>query len=103
VADPMKLRAVMQAGRVEVKILMAHPEETGLRKAPDGALVPAHFISNVSVQYAGREVLRAQWGPALSKNPFLQFAFRGATRGDELTVTWIDNRGESRSDRVTIT
>ena len=101
-ADPMRLRAVLQADRVEVKILMAHPEETGLRKGPDGVTVPAHFISNVSVQCAGREVLRAQWGPALSRNPFLQFAFRGASRGDELTVTWVDNRDETRTDRTTI-
>jgi sulfur-oxidizing protein SoxZ len=98
----MRLRAVMQADRVEVKILMAHPEETGLRKGPDGAIVPAHFISNVTVTCAGREVLRAQWGPALSKNPFLQFTFRGAARGDELTVTWVDNQDETRTDRITI-
>ena len=100
--EPMKLRAVIQADRVEVKILMAHPEETGLRKGPDGALVPAHFISGVSVQTAGREVLRAQWGPAVSRNPFLQFAFHGAERGEELTVTWIDNQGDSRTDRIRI-
>jgi sulfur-oxidizing protein SoxZ len=99
----MRLRASMLSGRVEVKILMAHPEETGFRKGSDGSPVPPHFISNVSVQLAGREVLRAQWGAAISKNPFLQFAFRGASRGDELTVTWIDNLGESRTDRVTIT
>ena len=98
----MKLRAVMHADRVEVKVLMAHPEETGLRKSADGAVVPAHYISNVSIQCAGREVLRAQWGAAISRNPFLQFAFRGAERGQEVTVTWIDNRGESRTDRVTI-
>jgi sulfur-oxidizing protein SoxZ len=98
----MKLRAAMQSGRVEVKILMAHPEETGFRKEADGTPVPPHYISNVSVQLAGREVLRAQWGAAISKNPFLQFAFRGASRGDELTVTWIDNLGQSRTDRVTI-
>jgi sulfur-oxidizing protein SoxZ len=98
----MRLRAVMQADRVEVKILMAHPEETGLRKGPDGTIVPAHFISNVTVTCAGREVLRAQWGPALSKNPFLQFTFRGAARGDELTVTWVDNQDETRTDRITI-
>jgi sulfur-oxidizing protein SoxZ len=103
VADPMKIRAVAQADRVEVKILMAHQEETGLRKGPDGKIVPAHFISNVSVRRADREVLRAQWGPAIAKNPFLQFAVRGAGRGDELTVTWIDNHGDSRTDRVTVT
>jgi sulfur-oxidizing protein SoxZ len=102
VADPMRVRAVLQAGRVEVKILMAHREETGLRKGPDGELVPAHFISNVSVLHAGREVLRVQWGRAISKNPFLQFAFRGASRGEELTVTWIDNLGDTRTDRITI-
>ncbi|HEV3020531.1 MAG TPA: thiosulfate oxidation carrier complex protein SoxZ [Burkholderiaceae bacterium] len=101
-ADPMKIRAVMQSGRVEVKILMSHQEETGLRKGADGELVPAHFISNVSVSHAGREVLRVQWGRAISKNPFLQFAFRGAARGDELTVTWIDNLGDTRTDRITI-
>lgn len=98
----MKVRAAMQADRIEVKILMAHPEESGFRKNPDGSTVPAHFISNVSVQHAGREVLRTQWGPAISKNPFLHFAFRGADRGDELTVIWIDNFGESRTDRITI-
>jgi len=99
----MKLRAVLQDDRVEVKILMAHPEETGLRKEADGTLVPAHYISNVTVLCSGREVLRAQWGAAISKNPYLQFAFRGAARGDEVTVTWIDNRGETRTDRVSIT
>jgi sulfur-oxidizing protein SoxZ len=103
VADPMRIRAVAQADRVEVKILMAHQEETGLRKGPDGAIVPAHFISNVSVRHADREVLRAQWGPAIAKNPFLQFALRSASRGDELTVTWIDNHGDSRTDQVTVT
>ncbi len=102
-ADPMRLRVVLQEDRAEVKILMAHPEETGLRKAADGQLVPAHYISNVSVLCAGREVLRAQWGPAVSKNPYLQFAFHGAARGDEVAVTWVDNLGESRTDRITIT
>jgi sulfur-oxidizing protein SoxZ len=52
--------------------------------------------------HAGREVLRVQWGRAISKNPFLQFAFRGASRGEELTVTWIDNLGDTRTDRITI-
>ncbi len=99
----MKIRAVAQADRVEVKILMAHEEETGFRKGADGVAVPAHFISNVSVRIGEREVLRAQWGPAIAKNPFLQFAFHGGAKGDELAVTWVDNRGDSRTDRVAIT
>jgi sulfur-oxidizing protein SoxZ len=102
VADPMKIRAVAKADQIQVKILMAHEEETGLRKGPDGVIVPAHFISNVSVRYADREVLRAQWGPAIAKNPFMQFTFRGAVAGAQLTVTWVDNRGDSRTDQVTV-
>jgi len=102
VADPMKIRAIAQADRVEVKILMAHEEESGFRKGPDGVTVPAHYISQVLVRVGEREVLRAQWGPAIAKNPFLQFAFRGGAKGDELTVNWVDNRGDTRTDRTVV-
>jgi sulfur-oxidizing protein SoxZ len=102
VADPMKIRAVAQADRTEVKILMAHEEESGFRKGSDGRLVPAHFISNVSIRLGEREVLRAQWGPAIAKNPFLQFACRGGAKGETLTVTWVDNLGDTRTDRVVV-
>jgi sulfur-oxidizing protein SoxZ len=98
----MKIRAVAQADRIEVKVLMAHEEESGFRKGGDGRPVPAHYISNVSIHLGEREVLRAQWGPAIAKNPFLQFAFRGGARGDTLTVTWVDNHGDTRTDRVMV-
>lgn len=101
-ADPMRLRAAVRGDRVEAKILIAHPEETGLRKRADGTAVPAHYITNVWVHCGDREVLRAQCGSAISSNPFLHFAFR-AMRGEELIVTWLDNLGDRRTDRLTIT
>ncbi|MGE0861849.1 MAG: thiosulfate oxidation carrier complex protein SoxZ, partial [Gammaproteobacteria bacterium] len=63
---------------------------------------PAHYIVKVSASCNGREVLDADWGPSVSKNPYLAFRFKGAAKGDKLKVTWTDTAGESRSDEVAI-
>ncbi len=101
-ADPMKIRANVQGDRVDVRILMSHEMETGQRRDAAGQIVPAHFISNVTITHAGRTVLSAQWGPAVAKNPYLQFRFQGGKAGDELVVNWLDNMGETRTDRALI-
>ncbi|MFN0041450.1 MAG: thiosulfate oxidation carrier complex protein SoxZ [Burkholderiales bacterium] len=101
-ANPMKIRARFDAGVVEVKALMSHHMETGRRKNAAGELIPAHFIQKVSAICREREVLSAQWGPAVSANPFLVFKFAGAVKGDRVKLTWTDNTGETRSDESTI-
>jgi len=101
-ADPMRIRAVARDGVVNVKVLMAHEMETGQRKDASGKLVPPHFIQNVRATYQGKVVLSAQWGPAVAKNPFLEFTFKGGRKGDKIVVTWEDNKGESRTDESTI-
>jgi sulfur-oxidizing protein SoxZ len=98
----MKIRATLTGDVVEVKVLMSHPMETGLRKGSDGQPVPARYIKTVKVSCNAREVLTADWGPAVSKNPFLAFRFKGGKQGDKVTVTWADTAGESRSDEATI-
>ena len=74
-ADPMKIRASLVGDKVEVKVLMSHEMETGQRKDAKGAVIPAWFIQNVSATHNGKTVLTAEWGPAISKNPFLSFRF----------------------------
>ena len=101
-ADPMKIRARMEGDKVDVRVLMSHEMETGQRKDGSGNVVPAHFISNVTVTHAGKTVLSAEWGPAVSKNPYLQFKFQGGKKGDEITVTWVDTKGETRTDKAVI-
>ena len=44
----------------------------------------------------------AQWGTSISKNPFLQFAVKGAKPGDRVAIAWADNRGNRRSDEATL-
>ena len=101
-ADPMRIRANMAGDKVEVRVLMAHEMETGLRKDASGKLVPPHFIQNVSVVHNGKTVLSAQWGTSVSKNPFLHFRFRGGKPGEKVAITWVDNKGEKRTDEATI-
>ena len=101
-ADPMRIRAAARDGVVNVKVLMGHEMETGQRKDASGKLVPPHFIQSVRATYQGKVVLSAQWGPAVAKNPFLEFTFKGGRKGDKIIVTWEDNKGESRTDESTI-
>jgi sulfur-oxidizing protein SoxZ len=101
--DPMRIRANVDAsGVTEVKVLMSHEMETGQRKDSSGKLVPAWFISNVTATHNGKTVLSAQWGPAIAKNPFLSFKFKGGAKGEKVQVTWTDNKGEKRTDEATI-
>jgi sulfur-oxidizing protein SoxZ len=102
-ADATRLRATVKDGKVDVRMLMSHEMESGQRKDSRGAIVPAWFIQNVVAMHGGRVVLSAQWGPSISKNPFLNFRFSGGKLGDKLSVTWTDNRGDKRSDETTIT
>jgi sulfur-oxidizing protein SoxZ len=101
-ADPMKIRANVVGDSTEVKVLMNHEMETGQRKDAQGAVIPAWFIQSVTVTYAGKTVLAAPWGPAVAKNPFLSFKFKGGAKGEKVTITWVDNRGDTRTDEATI-
>ncbi len=102
-ADPMKIRATTTLGdSTEVKVLMSHEMETGQRKDAQGQTIPAWFIQNVIVTWNGRTVLSAQWGTAVSKNPFLSFKFKGGAKGDRIAISWMDNRGDKRSDETVI-
>ncbi|MEO6898090.1 MAG: thiosulfate oxidation carrier complex protein SoxZ [Caldimonas sp.] len=101
-ADPMRIRATMKDGVTDVRVLMAHPMETGFRKDASGKIVPAHYINDVKATSGGKTVLAAKWGQAISQNPYLQFRFKGAKAGDKVSVTWTDNMGETRTDEAAI-
>ncbi|HET9975882.1 MAG TPA: thiosulfate oxidation carrier complex protein SoxZ [Burkholderiaceae bacterium] len=101
-ADPMRIRAQAQGGNAVVRVLMAHEMETGQRRDGAGKLIPAWHITDVTASLNGKPVMTAHWGPAVSKNPFMQFTLKGAKAGDKVSVTWKDNRGESRTDEAVV-
>ncbi|MCV2371023.1 thiosulfate oxidation carrier complex protein SoxZ [Roseateles oligotrophus] len=101
-SDPMKIRAQAAGDKAVVRILMAHEMETGQRKDSAGKTIPAWFIQEVTAQLNGKPVLSAQWGPSVAKNPFLQFNLKGAKAGDKISVTWVDNKGDKRTDEAVV-
>ena len=101
-ADPMRIRAQAAGDKATVRVLMSHDMETGQRKDAAGKTIPAWYIQDVGATLNGKPVLSAQWGPSVSKNPFLQFNVKGAKSGDKISISWVDNRGERRSDEATL-
>ena len=101
-ADPMRIRAKASGNTANVRVLMSHEMESGQRKDASGNLVPAHYIQDVSASLNGKVVMTAEWGPSVSKNPFLEFNVKGAKAGDKVAITWKDNKGETRTDETTV-
>lgn len=98
----MKMRATLQGDVAEVKVLMSHPMEPGNRKDAAGKTIPAHFINNVVATLNGKPVLEAQWGGAVSKNPFLGFKVKGVKAGDKIDVKAEDNTGAKFAGNVAV-
>ena len=94
----IKIRAKLKNDIVTLKALMTHPMETGNRKdKKSGEAIPAHFIQEVSCKMGGTEIVNALWSGGISKNPYISCKFKGAKKGDELTLSWVDNMGKSES------
>ena len=100
-SDPMRVRATEKDVIVDVKILMKHDMESGQRKDASGKVIPAWFINMLNVKANGKDVFNAQFGSAVSKDPFLNFKYKGA-KGDKLVVNWIDTKGDKRTDEATV-
>lgn len=101
-ADPMKIRAQMKGDIAEIRVLMSHAMETGQRKDNDGKTVPAHFIQTIAIALNGKTVVAGQTATSVSRNPVFGFKVKGAKAGDKVTVSWVDNKGDKRSDEATV-
>jgi sulfur-oxidizing protein SoxZ len=94
-ASSIRVRATANGETTEVQTLIQHPMDSGFIKDDKGTLIPAHFIQELTFEHNGKLVFVADWGTAVSKDPYVKFAFKGAAKGDDLKVSWIDNKGET--------
>ena len=92
-ASSIRVRAILNGDTTDVQTLIQHPMDTGLVKDAKGEVIPAHYIQQLSFEHNGKAVFLADWGTAVSKDPYVKFAFKGAAKGDELKVSWVDNQG----------
>lgn len=94
----VKVNNSAKAGEVlEVKTLISHPMENGLRKDSAGNTIPKDTINSLVATFGGKEVFRANLATGTAANPYLSFFFKAGTSGD-LVLTWTDDAGKSISD-----
>ncbi|MBR0716662.1 thiosulfate oxidation carrier complex protein SoxZ [Bradyrhizobium liaoningense] len=94
-ASTIRVRATNNGDITEVQALIQHPMDSGFVKDAKGEIIPAHFIQELKFEYDGKAVFVADWGPAVSKDPYVKFSFKGAKKGDEIKISWVDNKGAS--------
>ena len=94
-AKSIKVRANNKNGLTTVKALMSHPMKVEKKDKKTGKVKPAHYIQTVNCEHNGKAVLTAEWGAAISANPYLSFKFKGAKKGDSLKISWVDNKGKN--------
>ena len=77
---------------IEIKTLLSHPMETGLRKDAAGNTVPRKIISKFACEFNGKPVFSADIEPAVAANPYIQFTAK-VDEGGTFKFTWIDDDG----------
>ena len=87
---------------VEVKALVSHVMETGQRKDAAGNVVPRKILNKFTCTVAGKQVFAADFEPAVSANPYIQFKFKAQESGP-VVLTWTDDDGSTIVGEETIT
>lgn len=89
----VRLPASARKGEViEIKTLVQHIMETGLRKDAGGILVPRSIVNRLTCRFNGRVVFDARLEPAIAENPYLAFHFKASESGS-FEFTWTDDAG----------
>jgi sulfur-oxidizing protein SoxZ len=88
---------------VEVKALVSHVMETGQRKDSAGKVIPRKILNKFVATVNGKEVFSADFEPAVSANPYIQFKFKAQESGP-VVLTWVDDDGSKivGEDKVTV-
>src|SRR5919108_6159680 len=79
---------------IEIKTLIAHVMETGLRKNQDGKVIPRKIINKFTCEFNGKPVFSVDIEPAVAANPYMQFTAKVEESGT-FKFTWTDDDGTS--------
>lgn len=75
-----------------VHAIVQHPMDTGFFRTASGDPIPAWFIREVTVSYAGQVVGRFTWTSGVSRDPVISFTLI-ADREGPVSMKWVDSRG----------
>ena len=89
----IRMPSTAKAGEVvEVKTLISHEMESGQRKDSSGNVIPRKIIKQFRATFNGKEILKADWHPAISANPYQSFFVRVPETGT-FVFEWFDDDG----------
>lgn len=88
---------------IEIKTLIAHVMETGLRKDADGKIIPRKIINKFTAEFNGKPVFSVDIEPAVAANPYMQFTAKVEESGT-FKFTWTDDDGTvtTAEEKITV-
>jgi sulfur-oxidizing protein SoxZ len=86
---------------IQIKTLVAHEMENGLRRDQAGKLVPRKIINHFACTFNGKPVFACDLEPAAAANPYLVFSVQVEESGI-FNFSWIDDDGTTISAEETI-
>lgn len=99
----IKVRTKTEKGITTVSTMIRHPMETGRRKDPEtDDTIPTHHIQEISCTLNGELVMSAVTGAGISTNPYFSFHLSDTKPDDTLTLTWLDNLGNTDTFKTRI-
>jgi len=95
----MKIKAKLKGDIVKVKALAKHEMSTyNQAEKKTGDRNNANFITHISATVNGKVIFDASTSQFLSKNPIFKFQFKGGAKGDKIEMTWVDKKGNTKTD-----
>jgi sulfur-oxidizing protein SoxZ len=106
-ADKPRIRLPKEAKKgeiVQIKTLVSHVMETGLRKDDKGNLIPRKIINAFTCTFNGKPVFSCDLEPAIAANPYMQFSARVEESGT-FRFSWTDDDGTTitADESITVT
>ena len=99
----MKIKPKLKGDIVKVKALAKHDMTTyDQAEKKTGDRENANFITRITASVNGKLVYEVSTSQFLSKNPIFKFQFKGAKKGDTLEMTWVDRKGNTKTDTAKI-
>jgi sulfur-oxidizing protein SoxZ len=87
---------------ITLKAIASHPMETGHRREVTGKIIPRDILKQLTCQYDGMEIFRADFFPAVAANPFISFT-TVATKSGPIIFQWQDDAGKIFTEKTELT
>ena len=104
-APRIKMPAEAKKGEViEIRTLISHVMETGLRRDEGGKPVPRKIINRFTCEFNGKPVFAVDLETAIAANPYVKFTARLEQSGT-FRFAWFDDDGTvtTADEKITVT